>query len=258
MTEVFNNGNYGKPSFTFVVATQMSEADWRNGKKELPLLQSLSKITLDEVNVRVWVFFDNHDGLQASYNRAIDEICRAEIEKNSFICFVHDDITLNDCFFFDKIIGSKFDVIGPVGGCYWGVPPGFDVEHKPLIWTVATCGKGASGFMNHDLASSGHLGTYLPSSYGPSPLPTVSLDGCCLILNQIALERGLRFDSEFDRFDFYDHALVQSAISLGLKVGTAPILCTHGSVGAGVLSHTEEFLKYQKMFIEKYFIAKLG
>lgn len=258
MTEVFNNGNKGKPNFTFVVATQMSEYDWRNGKKELPLLQSISKMTLDEVDVRVFVFFSNVSGLSSCYNRAIDEIRRVEIEIPKFIVFVHDDITLNDCFFFDKIIGSKFDVIGPVGGCYWGVPSGFDVEHKPLIWTVATCGKGASGFMNHDLASSGHLGVYLPSSYGPSPLPTVSLDGCCLILNQTAVERGLRFDSEFDGFDFYDHTLVQSALRLGLKVGTAPVLCTHGSVGAGVLSHTEEYLKYQKMFIEKYFIAKLG
>lgn len=38
MTEVFNNENYGKPSFSFVVATQMSEDDWRNGKKELLLM----------------------------------------------------------------------------------------------------------------------------------------------------------------------------------------------------------------------------
>lgn len=29
MTEVFNNENDGKPSFTFVVATQTTEEDWR-------------------------------------------------------------------------------------------------------------------------------------------------------------------------------------------------------------------------------------
>ena len=191
--------------------------------------------------------------MSATYNKAIDNI-----GDSTFIAFIHDDVLINDHQFFSKIINSEFDVIGPVGGCYWGVPPGFDVEHKPLIWTVATCGKGASGFMNHDLTSSGHPGVYLPSSYGPAPLPTASLDGCCLILNKHSVEKGLRFDSEFDRFDFYDHALVQSALKLNLKVGTVPILCTHGSVGAGVLNHTEEYLKYQKKFIDKYFIAKLG
>ena len=184
------------------------------------------------------------------YNGAIDSSTDLE-----FLAFVHDDLWPNDFFFFEKVINSKFDVMGPVGGCYWGIPPSFDVEHKPLIWTVATCGKGASGFMNHDLTSSGHPGIYLPSSYGPAPLPTASLDGCCLILNKHAVEKGLRFDSEFNCFDFYDHALVQSALRLGLKVGTVPILCTHGSVGAGVLRHTEEYLKYQKMFIEKYFTS---
>ena len=38
MTEVFNNENYGKHSFTFIVATQTTEEDWRSGKKELPLM----------------------------------------------------------------------------------------------------------------------------------------------------------------------------------------------------------------------------
>ena len=201
------------------------------------------------VSVDVFAEFENTQGLSQRYNEFID-YCKGNY---SYLTLVHDDVLINDHQFFSKVINSKFDVMGPVGGCYWGVPTGFDFEHKPLIWTVATCGKGASGFMNHDLTSSGHPGVFLPSSYGPSPLPTASLDGCCLILNKHAVEKGLRFDSEFDRFDFYDHALVQSALKLNLKVGTVPILCTHGSVGAGVMNHTEEYLKYQKKFIKKYF-----
>lgn len=111
MTEVFNNGNYGKPSFSFVVATQISEDDWRSGKKELPLLQSLSKMTLEEVDVRVFVFFSNASGLPSCYNRAIAEICRdnAEICRDNieiprFTVFAHDDITMRDALIFDKII----------------------------------------------------------------------------------------------------------------------------------------------------------
>ena len=228
--------------FKIVIATQKPEGT------RLPIHDFLDNVKHDGIDVELDIHYGNTSGLSAMYNKAIDNSTDFD-----FIAFIHDDVWINDVFFFDKVINSKFDVIGAVGGCYWGVPPGFDVEHKPLIWTVATCGKGASGFMNHDLASSGHPGVYLPSSYGPAPLPTASLDGCCLILNKHAVEKGLRFDSEFDRFDFYDHALVQSALNLNLKVGTVPILCTHGSVGAGVLNHTEEYLKYQKKFIEKYF-----
>ena len=233
--------------FKFVIATPKSDGT------RLPIHDFLDNVRHDGIDVELDIHYANTSGLPKVYNKSIDNSTDFD-----YVAFVHDDIWINDVFFFYKVICSKFDVIGPVGGCYWGVPPGFDVEHKPLIWTVATCGKGASGFMNHDLTSSGHLGVFLPSSYGPSPLPTASLDGCCLILNKHAVEKGLRFDLEFDGFDFYDHALVQSALRLGLKVGTAPVLCTHGSVGAGVLSHTEEYLKYQKMFIGKYFIAKMG
>lgn len=38
MTEVFNNENKGKPIFTFVVATQMSEDDWRSERREIPIM----------------------------------------------------------------------------------------------------------------------------------------------------------------------------------------------------------------------------
>lgn len=245
MTEVFNNENKGKPSFTFVVATQMSEDDWRNGKKELPLLQSLSKMTLDEVDVRVFVFFSNVSGLSSCYNRAIDEIRRVEIEIPKFIVFVHDDITLNDCFFFDKVINSKFDVIGAVGGCYWGIPSGFPIDAKPLIWTTATCGKGASGFMNHDLKN----GYFLPSSYGVAPQQTATLDGSIIIFTRKAIESGLRWDEQFN-FHWYDMDICFSAHRLGLKVGTANLLLTHESVGGSVVQ--PEFLDSQRKFISKW------
>lgn len=117
-------------------------------------------MTLAEADVKVWVEFGNHAGLPTVYNKAL-----ANIEKSDYLVFTHDDITLNDARFFDTIISSEFDVIGPVGGKAWAIPAGFDIEHKPLIWTVATCGRGASGFMNHDL----HDGRYLPSCYGQAP-----------------------------------------------------------------------------------------
>ena len=197
-------------------------------------------MTLTDVDVRVWVFFDNHDGLSQVYNKALDNI-----ENSEFVCFVHDDIWLNDVFFFDKVINSKFDVIGVVGGLRYSVP--WDWETRPYLWTEAAQGK-ASGFVLHVLPD----GRFLPSSYGVAPSPVVWLDGQCLILNKKAIEAGLRFDEQFT-FDFYDGDLCFSARKMGLSVGTAPILATHQSMGQGMMGHKEAYLDAQRRFVEKFF-----
>ena len=160
--------------------------------------------------------------------------------------FAHDDIWFNDHMFFDKVISSNFDIVGAVGGCYWGIPSGFPIDAKPLIWTTATCGKGASGFMNHDLKN----GYFLPSSYGVAPQQTMTLDGSIIIFTRKAIQSGLRWDEQFS-FHFYDMDICFSAHRLGLKVGTANILLTHESVGGSVVQ--PEFLASQRKFIKKWF-----
>lgn len=57
-------------------------------------------MTLDDVDVRVWVFFDNHDGLPRCFNKALDNIEKTE----ETVIFTHDDITIRDALIFDKII----------------------------------------------------------------------------------------------------------------------------------------------------------
>ncbi len=232
-------------TFTFVVATSKQKGT------RLPIHEFLDKVKFpDWTWVELDIAYANKSGLSELYNKAIEKHSDSD-----YWIFCHDDLQINDFDFYQKVKESKFDVMGPVGGCYWGIPPGFDVEHKPLIWTTATCGKGASGFMNHDLTSSGHPGIYLPSSYGPAPLPTTSLDGCCLILNKHAVEKGLRFDSSMT-FHWYDIALCAEARKLGLNIGTVPVLCTHGSVGASVVQ--PEFMKAQNRFIRRFFTTNLG
>lgn len=205
------------------------------------LMQSLAKMTLTDVDVRVWVFFDNHDGLSQVYNKAIDNIGDSD-----FLVFAHDDLWLNDAFFFDKVINSKFDVIGNVGGLQYSVPG--DWNTRPFIWSEACRGK-ASGFVLHKHPTV--PGIFLPSTFGLSPLPCVWLDGQCLILNRKAVKRGLRFDEDF-AFDFYDGSLCIRARNLGLEVGTAPILATHLSCGQGMMAHKERYLESQRKFLKKY------
>ena len=238
MTEVFDNENKGKPTFTFVVATQMSEDDWRSGSRELPIMQSLAKMTLSDVDVRVYVFFDNHDGLPTCYNKALDNI-----KDSAFLCFVHDDWTLLDCFFFDKLVKSKFDVVGVAGGLEYTPPPTW--QSKPFLWTSACNGKG-SGFVFHTFPS----GALYPSSFGPAPCPCVWIDGQCLILGKNAIAKGLKFEETW-KFDFYDGQLAFDALKLGLKVGVEPIACVHESAGYGVNSHINQYMNDQLKFIEK-------
>lgn len=239
MTEVFNNENKGKPRFTFVVATQMTEDDWRSGRREIPIMQSLAKMTLSNVDVRVYVFFDNHDGLPTCYNKALNNI-----KDSDFLCFVHDDWFLCDPFFFDTIISSKFDLIGAVGGLVYAPPSNW--RSRPFMWSHACQGK-ASGFVMHKLPN----GQYYPSSFGIVPSPTVTLDGQCLIMNRNAIDKGLRLDEQF-KFDHYDLDLCFQARKIGLSVGTAPIMCIHESMGQGMMQHVEKYMDSQIKFIEKW------
>lgn len=198
-----------------------------------------------DIQVDAIVFYDNSEPLTKCYNRAIDEIRRVEIEIPTFAVFLHDDIGLADCDLFHKIIESEWDVIGAVGGKGWFIPSGFDARNCPLIWTVASNGRGMSGFMLHH-----HDGKYMPSSYGETPARTITLDGCFIVLTGKAMQKGLRYDCDF-AWHFYDMSLTLSAHRMGLKVGTAPLLLQHESIGESV--RQPSFLDSQKKFLKKYF-----
>lgn len=198
-------------------------------------------MTLGDVLVKVYVEFGNKEGLPKVYNNAIDNI-----EKTEFTIFAHDDLWLNDALFFDKVINSKFDVIGNAGGLQYVAP--VDWNTRPFLWTEACRGK-ASGFVLHKHPTLPDM--FLPSTFGLSPLPCVWLDGQCLVLNRKSIERGLRFDEQFT-FDHYDGDMCFTARKLGLEVGTAPILATHLSCGQGMMAHKEQYMDSQRRFLDKW------
>ena len=221
--------------FKFVIATGKSEGT------RLPIHDFLDNVKHDNIEVYLDIHYNNTSGLPTVYNKAIDNSTDFD-----FVAFIHDDVWINDHQFFSKVINSKFDVIGAVGGLFWGVPKGFPIDEKPLIWTTATCGRGMSGFMNHDLKN----GYFFPSSYGIAPKPTETLDGSIIIFARKAIQSGLRWDEQFN-FHFYDMDICFSAHRLGLKVGTANLLLTHESVGGSVFQ--PEFMESQRKFIAKWF-----
>lgn len=195
------------------------------------------------VSVDVFAEFENTQGLSQRYNEFID-YCKGDY---SFLACVHDDVIVNDQLFFDKVIDSKFDLIGVVGGIEY-VPP-VNWRERPFLWNHACNGR-ASGFVLHKHPQRDDI--FIPSSFGPAPSPVVWLDGQCLIFNKKALESGLTFSECFD-WHFYDGDVCFSAIQKGLKVGTAPILVTHASCGQSMMKSRDSYLKAQKLFITKWF-----
>ena len=222
--------------FRIVIATQKPEGT------RLPIHEFLDNVKHDGIEVELDIHYDNTSGLPKVYNKAIDNSTDFD-----FIAFIHDDVWINDYLFFSKVISSEFDVIGNVGGLQY-IPPK-DWKTRPFLWTEASKGK-ASGFVLHKHPIDPNL--FLPSSFGPSPLPCVWLDGQMIIFNRKALESALVWDEEFD-FDFYDGSLCGMAREMGLKVGTAPILATHMSCGQGMMAHKDVYMESQRKFIAKWF-----
>lgn len=95
------------------------------------------------------VIYGNKEGLSSIYNRALDEFC----EGYDFVVFAHDDLSINDCLVYDKLMDGKYDVIGVAGGKGW-IPP--DNPSQPCGWTVAARGSGMAGMMTH-VADDGKL-----------------------------------------------------------------------------------------------------
>ena len=222
--------------FKFIIATGKPDGT------RLPIHDFLDNVKHEGIDVELDIHYNNTSGLPNVYNKSIDNSTDFD-----FVVFVHDDVLINDHQFFSKVINSKFDVIGNVGGRQY-IPPE-DWRTRPFLWTEACRGK-ASGFVLHKHPTIPDV--FIPSSFGLSPLPCVWLDGQMLILNKKAILSGLRFCEDYT-FDFYDGSLCCMARQIGLKVGTAPILATHESCGQGMMAHKEEYLKAQRKFISTWF-----
>lgn len=223
--------------FKFVIATQKPEGT------RLPLHDFLDSVKHPGIDVKLDIHYSNASGLPEIYNKSIDNSTDFD-----FIVFVHDDFHLLDPFFFDKVINSKFDVVGVAGGLEYTPPPTW--QSRPFLWTSACNGR-ASGSVWHVLPDS----RLFPSCFGPAPSPCVWLDGQCLTMNKRAIDKGLRFSTCFT-FDHYDGDFTFTALKLGLKVGVEPIACCHESAGQGVANHIEQYMDSQRFFIARWFPEK--
>ena len=196
-------------------------------------------IVQGDISVRAAIEYNNKEGLSKVYNRALELGGTTDI-----VVFVHDDILINDCLIYDKLMDAQkrgMDVVGVAGGKGWVPPPDRSAHWG---WTTASRSCGMAGIVNH-VSPEGKL---FASHYGETPARTLTIDGCFMAV----MNRGLtmKFNEKYD-FDFYDMALSMDAYKLGLKTGVEPVLLTHLSRGEGLKK--PEFLVAQNQFLEEYF-----
>lgn len=164
-------------------------------------------------------------GLAAFYNQAMDAI-----EGDALIVFIHDDVYIHDWNLAFTLAQALcfWDVVGAVGAC--------DVPHGQPSWSYEIGADGAAS-LSTQVRRSGSINHFdpvclRPSIYGEYPLQCDLLDGVFLAADlQNLRRRDVRFDPRF-QFHCYDTDFCYTARSRGLRLGTWPLLLTHGSPGS--------------------------
>lgn len=259
--------HYGKEksevNVKIVIATSFSEDEFLGDREKIPAIYCLDRMDVGKTcSVDVDVVCENKEGLSTVYNRFLDDAVKdGECGDGNFVIFMHDDIWLNDVLVFEKLmsLSESLDVIGVAGGKTWNMKN--TKVGRPIIWTVASANMGGSGFIVnapptkwnpkvHDMGFKGR--TYYAANYGNSPSRTFTIDGCFMCFCRKAIEE-LRFDEQF-KFHYYDMDVSFTAYSKKLRVGTAPIVLTHNSLGESVVNPS--YLVMQRKFIKKWFVGK--
>jgi hypothetical protein len=206
------------PPITLVSATRHNSTDFY---EQSALGRSLR--TYAAFGVKSLVFFENRRGLGACYNEAV-----AQIENDEeIIVFVHDDVTLADFFWVDKLLFgfSKFEVLGLAGNKRRVArQPAWAFIDDKFTWDDRA---NLSGIVGH--------GDGFPctlSVYGDVMQPLKLLDGVLLAVRKKTLARnGIQFDEQF-KFHFYDMDICRQFEEKKISMGTVPLGVIHASGGA--------------------------
>lgn len=181
------------------------------------------------------VYFENRRGLPVLYNERI-----AAPDAAPVLAFIHDDVWLDDYFFFEHAIAAvhAFDVIGVAGNKRRApMQPSWAFPTTQFQWDDRA---NLSGIVSHGPSPFGTI-----SAFGPVPAECELLDGVLLAARRDTLrEKQVGFDERFD-FHFYDLDFCRSARNAGLRLATWPIAITHQSEGGfGSNGWLESYKKY--------------
>ncbi len=219
-----------------ISATRLSEVNFWN---ESALGQSLQRLASYDQRFTSSITFENSTGLPNIYNAYIKEETSSDI-----LCFIHDDVWIDDYFFIDRTLEGLeiYDIIGVAGNRRrLKNQPSWAFIDTKFTWDDQA---NLSGRVAHGFWPFGDV-----SYFGPVPADCELLDGVFLAVKKsVLLVNQVKFDSQFD-FHFYDMDFCRTARSKGLKLGTWPICLTHQSVGnAGEVSWQNNY----HLYLEKW------
>jgi len=220
---------------TIVSATRFNQADFF---ERSALGRSLR--TYAAFGVKSRIFFENRRGLGACYNEAV-----AEIEnEDEIIVFIHDDVTLADFFWVDKLLlgFAKFEVLGLAGNKRRiARQPSWAFIDESFTWDDRS---NLSGIVGHGQGFPCEL-----TVYGDVMQPLKLLDGVLLAVRKKTLTRsGVRFDEQF-KFHFYDMDICRQFEAKNISMGTVPLGVIHASGGA---FGGEEWRDGYRTYLEKW------
>jgi len=178
------------------------------------------------------------------YNHGIEQLLsQNSIGNDDVICFIHEDVSLLDPFFKNKI-QHVFDQKRDVG--VLGVVGSKKLNEKCAWWMNDS--KDLRGHLQQENgAQSYHL---VKGSVGFFD-DLVCVDGFFFAVRGELLLNGLRFDSEnFDGYDFYDLDICFKVLEMGYKVAVADIFLLHSSPGNGAFKPS--WNKQKDIFTKKW------
>jgi hypothetical protein len=219
-------------TYKIVVATTYNKEEFQE--------KSAIAIFLDKIGYKFGtnydIVYENKEPLTKIYNRYI-------IEKNrgTKVIFVHDDVLIEDLFFFDKmnLAFEKFDIVGLAGAktC--------NVGAEAPAWHLMAPREDLVGEVTHSRG-----GNNWTTVFGKTPNRVLVLDGLFIAVDvSKLLDSNTRFDEDF-AFHHYDITFCLNANKNKLKMGVYPIRVVH--FGLGDSMNTVEWQQSSAKFKEKY------
>jgi hypothetical protein len=207
----------------------------RGRKEETDLYRSLQKLGIEN-----FLFFENNTrGLPYCYNSVLDE----RAGRDEIIVFAHDDVTIGDTFFKEKLneASCKYDfaITGVAGTAAFAIDPSLPLTK----WGCIPC-DAWSGWVEHCSPK----GPPILFNFGPAFRHCNVLDGLLLAVD-ITKAGHIRFDEQF-AFHFYDLDFCLTAYEEKLTLGTSNIYLTHRSPRGDYLS--QDYKHAQDKFHAKW------
>ena len=207
-----------------------------DGFNKTPLGKSVQAL-----NLKCLAAYNNSEGIPLRYNRLINTYS----SDYDAIVFVHDDVYLNDWLINEKLEEAfkKFDIVGVAGAA------SFSAKSQMVAWHAAPQQDWSGGCFHAETNKSEDLLGIYYTNFGKFNRHCAVIDGLFMAAKRSVFEAGVRFREEFT-FDFYDASFCIESHYKKMKIGTAPIMLTHLSHGAGI--QNKSYMDAQAVFKKIY------